>query len=189
MSEIDHHFQTIEDKVGLPFVDLRTMAAELVGAHYDPKLLHTEQLLLGIGSLGVHSLSQEELDLIVARHTTEQQKFKGRFDIPFSEKERTVSQRILNTLVPFKHPDKYATDDLLLTELADKEQKALLPSVVGRLSTREILETGTRYVRKRRGNVHYTKWASSDHRREYHYHANRVLNRLKEPYEIGSSEN
>lgn len=180
----DATFEQIEERMGVSFVDLRTMAAEVSGFTYDPGMLHAEQLTQSLGELGISSiLEQADIDTIVTRHQREQHQYQGLFDLPFSEKERAISQQLFTTLLPFKHPDKYATDEELTADVA-KADKCLVPVIVGRLSSRHILEDGSRYARKRRGNFHYTKWATPAQRREFVYRKTQVLDGLKIPFDL-----
>lgn len=187
MTELDSNLGDIEARIGVSFTDLRNMAAEAYGAAYDPLLLHAEQLVQGIGSLGVDgALEQADIDAIILRHTHEQVPLKGRVDLPFSGCEHKISKSIFDTLAPLKHPDQYATYDTILAEFSDKAEKALVPTILGRLGTRGTLEVGIRYARKKRGNFHYAKWPSSDQRREYVRRPNPVLGALKEPHTIAA---
>lgn len=185
MTERDSNLGDIEARIGVSFADLRTMAAEAYGATYNPMLLHAEQLVRGIGSLGVDgTLEQTDIDAIVLYHTHEQTQLKGLVDLPFSECEHKISRSIFDTLAPLKHPDQYATYDSLLAEFSNKTEKALVPTILGRLGTRGALEVGIRYARKKRGNFPYAKWPSSDQRREYVRRPDPVLGALKVPYTI-----
>lgn len=184
MLESAFNLRPIEDRLGVPFSELQTMAAEVSGLTFDPQLLHPEQLALGIGSLGLEEvLADGDIETIISEHTHGLASFKNVFDLPFSTREQEISAQIFETLLPLKHHDQYATDDMALAEFSRTEKDTAL-AVLGRLGSRRALEVGIRHARKKRGNFHYSKWPTPQERRNYRDNPAVLLGPLKAPFAI-----